>query len=452
MFAFAENAEMCEALLTKSPLFRTIPFSDVLLKFPKSWKTDYRGTLLLCTTNLPCRSKLPFGYAIGTVDLLTIINNPFSTKSFNNKYYWILSKPRFIEPFYVRGSSRLFEVKTEPKYIENNIDAASKLYDTMKLTSDIKRSRIPEKIDICYYYHPIDKYYLLWDDVRRDEKGNPIYPKYTTDIKPPDVKPDSGFIAVFDENKKNWTVCKNEFPHPEPEHFDYVPIEDIDCVSIPRLIEFPNGMEHVSVTSKIYDINDLFCPLPFMRAYLAKLRFSQLIENTNKKIFDLYQQHAYLRENIEYLSTYEYYFTMDEIVHNLKKIFDVLVAEVYLKINILEFINTGKIVFDGIGYLMDESKHNNRLDEVRESLFFKKYKSMYRTINQLDNGLKHEVSNSETDHILGESEPIIFLIKAKRNNYNGIKEFKVPIRYLVNDANCALQDILHERLWEKYCD
>ena len=101
---------------------------------------------------------------------------------------------------------------------------------------------------------------------------------------------------------------------------------------------------------------------------------------------------------------------------------------------------------------MDESKHNNRLDAVRESLFFKKYKSMYRTINQLDNGLKHEVSNSETDHILGESEPIIFLIKAKRNNYNGIKEFKVPIRYLVNDANCALQDILHERLWEKYCD
>ena len=380
MFAFAENAAVCEGILSNSNSYAILVDQNtntyIMLM---SWNTEFRGTLLLCTTTAPCESKLPFGYAVGTIELVKTLKAPGSQDSFI-RYIWTFKNPRFIEPFYVKGNARLFEVNCEPKYIKNTIDTASNLYKTLHLTSDLQRNKILERSDSCYYYHPIYKYYLLSDIVRKDEKGNPIHPNYTTDIKPPDERNNIRMTAVFNESEKKWTVCEDNFPKPQIKIFCYKPICNIDKISVPRLIDFPNGSEYISVTGETYDINNLFCPLRFMGASFAKLRFLSLIEITNRKIFELYQQHSCLAETHDMFSFYEYHFTIDEIVHNLKKIFDVLIVEIYLKINLLNFIKTKEIVFDSIGDLMNVQNHKHNLDALRKSLFYEKYENMYKIL------------------------------------------------------------------------
>lgn len=449
MFAIGENAGALELILTESPLCSFVGENQKFVLWQMFWDTDFRGTLLLCTTTYQDGARLPNGYAVGTIELVSIVKNPIPQRQLE-KFTWIFKNPRFIEPVYVKAGMGLFEVSVRPRYIENSIEAAYNLYEKLKLIPEPIKGKTRDKIDVCYYYHPTDKYYLLWDDVRSDKDGNLIRPKFTTALKPPDVKRESGLIPVFDEDAKKWVIERDSFPRPNITVIAYEPItkNNID-ESIPQLVEFPNGGVHVAQDGIAYDINNLFCPLRFMGASYAKLRFSQLISYTNRKIFQLYQWHASMIDTLDISWFYRYRFTAEEIVHNLKRIFDVLVIEIYLKINLPDFIDTQYINFDSIGDLMNEKNHRKNLDALRVALYYERYKSMYKVLNNIDNGLKHEVSSGETDHIYGVYEPVVFLTKSERQNYNKLVQYQVPVRFLVTDANSALKDILRNRLWEK---
>lgn len=68
----------------------------------RSWKTDYRGDLLICST----KKKIPGtiqGYALIVCELVDI-------KKARGGYAWILSNFRTIHPFKVKGQRRLFDV------------------------------------------------------------------------------------------------------------------------------------------------------------------------------------------------------------------------------------------------------------------------------------------------------------------------------------------------------
>lgn len=70
----------------------------------RSWKTDYRGPLLICSTKA---HGVPFsipGHAVCVVDLVDI------KKAGGGEYAWILENLSLIEPFPVKGKLSLFEV------------------------------------------------------------------------------------------------------------------------------------------------------------------------------------------------------------------------------------------------------------------------------------------------------------------------------------------------------
>lgn len=77
----------------------------------RSWKTDYRGVILLCASqseHTPFARGLPRGVATCTADLIEIItlDKPIG----NYIYGWKFDNFKKIKPFIVRGQLRLFEV------------------------------------------------------------------------------------------------------------------------------------------------------------------------------------------------------------------------------------------------------------------------------------------------------------------------------------------------------
>lgn len=75
----------------------------------RSWSTDYRGPLLICSSKTPDTEgeNLPLGMALGVVDLVNITKR-------NGEFNWHLRNPRrFKKPFPVKGKIKLFDVDYE---------------------------------------------------------------------------------------------------------------------------------------------------------------------------------------------------------------------------------------------------------------------------------------------------------------------------------------------------
>lgn len=85
----------------------------------RTWKTDYRGPLLICSSAKRNTGSIS-GYALCVVDLVDIV--PFERKHsraarmFNfevpqdDAYAWIITNVRYIEPFPVQGQFNIFTV------------------------------------------------------------------------------------------------------------------------------------------------------------------------------------------------------------------------------------------------------------------------------------------------------------------------------------------------------
>lgn len=72
----------------------------------RSWKTDYRGKLLICSTIKKIPATIP-GHALCTVDLTDI------KKLSNSSYAWQFKNVQVIQPIKVKGHLHLFDVDDE---------------------------------------------------------------------------------------------------------------------------------------------------------------------------------------------------------------------------------------------------------------------------------------------------------------------------------------------------
>ena len=70
----------------------------------RTWKTNYRGPLLMCSTAKKVAGAAP-GYAICVVNLKSIQYFPFE-----DLYYWNIELVDVIKPIHVRGQLKLFNV------------------------------------------------------------------------------------------------------------------------------------------------------------------------------------------------------------------------------------------------------------------------------------------------------------------------------------------------------
>ena len=70
----------------------------------RTWKTNYRGPLLMCSTAKKVAGAAP-GYAICVVNLKSIQYFPFE-----DLYYWNIELADVIKPIHVKGQLKLFNV------------------------------------------------------------------------------------------------------------------------------------------------------------------------------------------------------------------------------------------------------------------------------------------------------------------------------------------------------
>ena len=89
----------------------------------RSWTTNYRGDILICSTAKKEKGTIP-GHALGVVTLEDIV--PFQKKhlkgammdDFNPEdYAWILTNPRVIKPFPVKGKLSLWNCEHEIEFL-----------------------------------------------------------------------------------------------------------------------------------------------------------------------------------------------------------------------------------------------------------------------------------------------------------------------------------------------
>lgn len=72
----------------------------------RSWRTDYRGPLIICSSRFNDGPQFPRGYALCAVDLRDITGG-------NRKYEWHPADVTLIDPFPVKGRLHLFDVPDE---------------------------------------------------------------------------------------------------------------------------------------------------------------------------------------------------------------------------------------------------------------------------------------------------------------------------------------------------
>ena len=89
----------------------------------RSWTTNYRGDILICSTAKKEKGTIP-GHALGVVTLEDVV--PFQRKHLKgammDEYYpedyaWILTNPRVIKPFPVKGKLSLWTCEHEIEYL-----------------------------------------------------------------------------------------------------------------------------------------------------------------------------------------------------------------------------------------------------------------------------------------------------------------------------------------------
>ena len=70
----------------------------------RTWKTNYRGPILMCSTAKKIVGAAP-GYALCVMNLDHIV-----WSDFDQCYYWYISLKNVIEPIHVKGQLKLFSV------------------------------------------------------------------------------------------------------------------------------------------------------------------------------------------------------------------------------------------------------------------------------------------------------------------------------------------------------
>lgn len=94
----------------------------------RTWQTDYRGDLLICSTAKKLHDTIP-SHALCVVTLEDIL--PFRRKHLkaacmrdseysDGTYAWILNNLRIIRPFSVKGKLSLFDVDAEIEYLSDD--------------------------------------------------------------------------------------------------------------------------------------------------------------------------------------------------------------------------------------------------------------------------------------------------------------------------------------------
>lgn len=158
----------------------------------RTWKTNYRGPLLICTSKMPVPGYIS-GHAICVVNLVDVV--PFTEEHLVGAdmdempgrpcYAWILDNPLPIIPFPVRGKMGLFDVdEAQIQYRENErTDAMND--DEFTLYAD--KFTIAYDIPLFFWPDTKEDWYFKALELSKEYRANPKL-LYSSDPLPPDLQ------------------------------------------------------------------------------------------------------------------------------------------------------------------------------------------------------------------------------------------------------------------------
>ena len=190
----------------------------------------------------------------------------------------------------------------------------------------------------------------------------------------------------------------------------------------------------------------------FVNPSLMSFSFKNRLNHLNERIKQLYQkrQIATLKatltnsQNVE--ESIDFKVEKEEIIHEIKRIIDLLImTTAIVHSGIPYFSAKDRIEIDCIGKLLSHRYSPNPI--VKDALLVKKYKSLLQLINNLHNGLKHDLLAEEyvTDHRNNEVVINVAKFKDHKRTLKQIDVFSIPLNALLYACNDYISDVLLQK-------
>ena len=136
----------------------------------------------------------------------------------------------------------------------------------------------------------------------------------------------------------------------------------------------------------------------------------------------------------------------EEIIHEIKRIFDLLVTTVSIAYSENSYFSAkDKLEIDSIGQLW--SSCYTVKPTVKNSLLVDKYRPLLQLVNNLHNGLKHDLLAEEYEASKPPKETLIKVAKFResRKNLENIDIYIAPFNALLYACNDYISDILKRK-------
>ena len=302
-----------------------------------------------------------------------------------------------------------------------------------------------QKIKTIYYFHPIYKYFTK---TKNAQEGLWL-PENSTDITPPTCK--KGYIAVFHDELNGWVETLDNFVRTKCTNYELIYFSNT-----PNRIHLP-----VIFAQHIGEFNDRnFAPISnfffqlknfdnFVNPFLMSLTFKNRLNHLNNRIRQLYIKHHSLVTKFSQTR----YMTMDEgigfkiekeeIIHEIKRIFDLLAITISIAHSGNPYFSAkDKLEIDSIAQLWSNRYPIKSI--VKENLLIDKYQPLLQLVNNLHNGLKHDLLAEEFESSQLPREILIKVAKFResRKNLENVDIYIVPFSALLYACNDYITDIL----------
>ena len=316
-------------------------------------------------------------------------------------------------------------------------------------------------LEKIYKYDPV-KFFFIGEHVAQYLNNRVLMPENSTRIKPPECS-DKDYVPIFDVKTQSWSLVKGEdislkkrkitflyadYDFSKSHPGEWLPfiyhIDRPDCLGDPSFV----------YTTKLLSSFDKLNQI--MSSFSVVLQFAQRVFYLNSQIRKLYEEYSKFLKSLKfwrrtYLDEQQYfYFLQVDILHNIKKLLDIVIVALYLREAKEEssFSVDFSLECDGLSYILRKKRSELR-DKIRETINFDHYGDLLITINDLHNGYKHDVL---TEQIPFEVfvQPCFFLNKMPLKKQNGewikdqynITQYRIDSRKLIFAFNDFLSFIL----------
>jgi hypothetical protein len=290
-----------------------------------------------------------------------------------------------------------------------------------------------EKIYV-YNYDPNDYFYIGKTEAPLDPVSKKIaVPGSATLIKPPDNYAEYE-IPVFDLINKKWDIKKDDFWRPEIIERSYnsgMYYNEFPCVPYYDDIKTLGSLKFNKNIPRL------------LNSSLHHHYLCQRMKVINLRIVNVLNIHKKLMPVMDPVSLIYYNSEIEIIIYLMKLSIDDIISMTYVNRYYDDVVKNHKIAIDSIGRLTTENKkYVNEKTEIKKLIKFDTHQEMIAIINDIHNGFKHDIFNSEAALEIGLNYPIVSAIAKKNNDFDIMEYHKHDLGQLVIGFSRFIDDNL----------